>query len=93
MIGVWLHSNIARLGDGRINREHEAADNQTVGTVIRSVFADDRVLLSAIIDETGSVRRHINIFLENDNIRHLEGLDTPVADGAQISVFTAISGG
>jgi molybdopterin synthase sulfur carrier subunit len=41
----------------------------------------------------GEVREHINIFLSNENVRYLDGLATPVPDGAEITIVPAISGG
>ncbi len=46
-----------------------------------------------ICEETGNVRPFINIFLENDNIRDLRGLDTPVPDGATLHVLLSVAGG
>lgn len=94
MINIWIHSNIARLGDGRLTREiDDRGEEMTVGEALRNAFANDRVLLFAVIDEAGSVRRHINIFLGNENIKNLEGLETIAVGGNEISIFTAISGG
>jgi ThiS family. len=45
------------------------------------------------MDERGSVRRHVNVFLEGESIRYLQGLETPVPRGSSILIITAISGG
>lgn len=47
----------------------------------------------ALCEETGNVRPFVNIFLENDNIRDLRGLDTPVPDGATLHVLLSVAGG
>ena len=41
----------------------------------------------------GEVREHINIFLGEENVRYLDGLATPVPDGAEVTIVPAISGG
>ena len=46
-----------------------------------------------VMTETGEVRQHVNIFIDGENIRFLEGLSTPVHDGAEIYIFPALSGG
>jgi molybdopterin converting factor small subunit len=46
-----------------------------------------------VLNEQGQVRQHINIFVGNENIRYTGGLASPVVDGAQISIVTAVSGG
>jgi molybdopterin converting factor small subunit len=46
-----------------------------------------------ICDETGAVRRHINLFVNTLHIRDREGLDTPLAPGDVVTVLPAVSGG
>ena len=46
-----------------------------------------------IRDDKGEVRRFVNIFVGDEDIRFLEGLDTPVKDGDEISIIPAIAGG
>jgi len=45
------------------------------------------------MDEQGEIRRHVNIFVDGENIRFLDGLGTPTRDGATIFVIAAVSGG
>jgi molybdopterin synthase sulfur carrier subunit len=44
-------------------------------------------------DESGALRRHVNVFVGPDNAKDLAGLDTPVPGGAEVSVLAAVSGG
>jgi molybdopterin converting factor small subunit len=44
-------------------------------------------------DEAGRTRIHVNLFVDADNIRDLEGVDTAVTDGSDVSIIPAISGG
>ena len=46
-----------------------------------------------IVTEQGQVREHINIFIENENVRYTGGLASPVSAGCEISIVPAISGG
>lgn len=46
-----------------------------------------------ICDETGTVRRHINLFVNTNNVRDCQGLDTPLASGDVVTVLPAVSGG
>lgn len=50
-------------------------------------------LYRSICDETGSVRRHVNLFVNSDNSRDLRGIDTILAPGDVITILPAISGG
>jgi sulfur-carrier protein len=47
----------------------------------------------SVCDETGEVRRHINIFVNNTNTRDAEGLDTALAPGDVVTILPAVSGG
>ena len=46
-----------------------------------------------ICDDKGAVRRFVNIFVKDEDIRFLQNLETPVADGDEISIVPAIAGG
>ena len=46
-----------------------------------------------ICDETGAVRRHLNVFVNEDNVRFLKGVDTPLAEGDIVTALPAVSGG
>ncbi len=47
----------------------------------------------SICDETGAVRRHINLFVNTQHMRDRDGLDTPLAAGDVVTIMTAVSGG
>jgi sulfur-carrier protein len=49
--------------------------------------------LDRIMDEQGEVRRHVNLFVNGENVRFLDGLSTAVPNGATIFVLAAVSGG
>ena len=46
-----------------------------------------------LFDETGALRRFVNVFVADEDIRFLEGLDTPVDDGQTVSIVPAVAGG
>lgn len=50
-------------------------------------------LYRSICHETGAVRRHVNLFVNADHIRDLEGLDTPLRPGDVVAVLPSVSGG
>lgn len=47
----------------------------------------------SVCDETGALRRHINLFVGTRNIREHSGLDTPLKPGDVVTIFQAVSGG
>jgi len=46
-----------------------------------------------ICDETGTVRRHLNVFINSDNMRDLDGVDTTLTAGDEVTIVPAVSGG
>ena len=46
-----------------------------------------------ILDESGELRRFVNVYVGNDDVRFLDNLATPTPDGTQISVIPAVAGG
>jgi molybdopterin converting factor small subunit len=46
-----------------------------------------------VCDETGKVRRHLNVFVNSDNVRDLDGIDTTLAPGDVVTFLPAVSGG
>ena len=46
-----------------------------------------------LCDETGAVRRHLNVFVNSDNVRDLDGVHTTLAEGDEVIVLPAVSGG
>jgi len=46
-----------------------------------------------VCDEKGEMRRFVNLFLNDEEVRHLQGLDTPLKDGDILSIVPAIAGG
>jgi molybdopterin converting factor small subunit len=65
----------------------------TVGAVLDTLAVEHPPLERRVRDELGHVRVHVNLFVGADNIRDLDGLTTPVAPGAELSIIPAISGG
>jgi molybdopterin converting factor small subunit len=65
----------------------------TVNSVLDSLAATHPALERRVRDETGRTRVHVNLFVDDDNIRDLDGVETTVADGSDVSIIPAISGG
>lgn len=65
----------------------------TVGAVLRRLDSDHPGFAERLFDGAGSLRRFVNVFLAEEDIRFLQGLDTPVADGQVLSIVPAVAGG
>lgn len=65
----------------------------TVRATLEALERDQPALYCNICDETGSVRRHINVFVNSDHMRDRDRLDTEVGAGDTIIILPAVSGG
>jgi molybdopterin synthase sulfur carrier subunit len=79
---------------GAAGGEAEAEiDGATVQEVLDGLFARFEELRGRISDDDGSLRRFVNVYVAGEDIRFLEGLATPVADGAELTILPAVAGG
>lgn len=65
----------------------------TVGQVIAVLGERHSGLIARICDAEGRVRPFVNLFLGSKNVKQLQGLDTPLAEGDTISIVPAVAGG
>jgi molybdopterin synthase sulfur carrier subunit len=68
-------------------------DGATVQEVLDGLFERFDELRARISDDDGSLRRFVNVYLAGEDIRFLDGLQTPVADGAELTILPAVAGG
>ncbi|HBH52026.1 MAG TPA: molybdopterin synthase sulfur carrier subunit [Planctomycetaceae bacterium] len=68
-------------------------EGQTVGELLQDLRRVYPRLHRSLCDETGAVRRHIHLFVNDEFIGYRHGLDTPVQQWDVVSVFQAVSGG
>ena len=66
---------------------------RTVRAVLDALERDEPLLYRNLCDETGKVRRHLNVFVNTENARDLDGVDTTLADGDVVTFLPAVSGG
>ncbi len=68
-------------------------DGSTVGEVLKGLDAAHAGFAERIFDDDGGLRRFVNVFLDEEDVRFLDGLATPVTDGQTISIVPAVAGG
>jgi sulfur-carrier protein len=69
------------------------ADGATLADVIEALDRTYPGIRGRIVDEQGSLRRFVNVYVGNDDVRFLDGLSTSTPDGATVSVIPAVAGG
>lgn len=65
----------------------------TVGDALGALARRHAGVADRVMDELGRVRQHVNVFVDGDNIRFLDGLGTAVGEGSTIVIVPAVSGG
>lgn len=70
-----------------------AVDGSTVGEVLKALDAAHPGFGERIFDDGGGLRRFVNVFVAEEDIRFLDGVATPVTDGTVVSVVPAVAGG
>ncbi len=87
---VRLPSTLADVTGGA--RELEVGAG-VLGAVLDAVAAQHPVLGRRLRDETGTIRRHVNVYVDGTDVRGTGGLATPVADGSVVEVLPSVAGG
>ena len=70
-----------------------SAEGDTLAAVFDDLDARYSGIKGRILDEAGALRRFVNVYVGNDDVRFLDDLATPTPDGVQISVIPAVAGG
>ncbi|HWF14688.1 MAG TPA: ubiquitin-like small modifier protein 1 [Acidimicrobiales bacterium] len=68
-------------------------DGTTVGEVLSKLVAEYPGMAGQVLTEDGSLHKFVNVYVDDDDVRYLQGLDTPVKDGAEVSILPAVAGG
>lgn len=83
-LGITLESGTAVRIDG---------SHKTVRHALEQLGEHSPAALDRLMNERGELRQHVNVFINDENIRFIDGLDSPVPDGSTVYVLAAISGG
>ena len=68
-------------------------DGSTVGEVLKALDAAHPGMGERLFDDAGGLRRFVNVFLDDEDVRFLSGLASPVADRQTLSIVPAVAGG
>ena len=68
-------------------------DGSTVGEALKALDAAHPGFNDRLFDEAGKLRRFVNVFVADEDIRFLDGVDTPVDEKTTVSIIPAVAGG
>jgi molybdopterin synthase sulfur carrier subunit len=69
------------------------AEGTTLGEVLDDLEANHSGIKARVLDDAGEIRRFVNVYVGNDDVRFLEGLGSATPEGVQISIIPAVAGG
>ncbi|MEI7860045.1 MAG: ubiquitin-like small modifier protein 1 [Acidimicrobiales bacterium] len=68
-------------------------DGVTVGEVLNALVAQYPGMAGQVIDDSGTLHKFVNIYINDDDVRYLSGTDTPVSSSDELSILPAVAGG
>ncbi|HEY5044650.1 MAG TPA: ubiquitin-like small modifier protein 1 [Solirubrobacteraceae bacterium] len=87
---VKIPTQLRAVAEGAAETEVQGS---TVAEVLNGLYERYGELRERICDEDGTLRRFVNVYLAGEDIRFLDGLQTPVPDGAELTILPAVAGG
>jgi molybdopterin synthase sulfur carrier subunit len=89
-VSVRIPTTLRNLSKGE---SEVALDGTTVREVLSNLDGAHPGFADRLFDDEGNLRRFVNVFVADDDIRFLSGLDTPVPEGETVSIIPAVAGG
>ena len=87
---VKIPTPLRKLTNGETSVDVEGA---TVGAIVDSLESTFPGMRERLIDESGDLRHFVNIYLNGEDVRYLDGLNSSVGDNAELSIVPAVAGG
>lgn len=75
------------------DKSQVTAEGDVLSAVIDSLEADFPGIKARIVDEDGKIRRFVNVYVAEEDVRFASGLDTKTPEGTQVSIIPAVAGG
>lgn len=89
-IRIEIPPPMRELTDGKVE---VTANGTTVKEAIADLVQHYPALKGKLFDDKGSIRQHINLFVNDEDIRYLDEMDTKLSDGALLALIPAVAGG
>ncbi len=68
-------------------------EGATISEVLSALESQHPGFSDKLFDDSGALVRYVNVFVDDDDVRFMDGLETPVPDGATVSIMQAVAGG
>jgi molybdopterin synthase sulfur carrier subunit len=90
VVTVRIPTQLRELSAGAPEVELEG---KTVAEILQALEEQHPGFAARLHDENGDLRRFVNVFVADEDIRFLQGVDTAVTDGQTVSIVPAVAGG
>ena len=87
---VRIPTPLRRVTDGQ---DKVSADGATLGEIIDSMESQFPGIKARICDDDGNLRNFVNVFVNGEDVRFMDGMSSATADGDEISIVPAVAGG
>ncbi len=87
---VRIPTQLRKLTQGK---EELTASGATIAELLDNLETEYAGLKNSICDQTGAVKRHVNVYKNDEDIRSLHDLETPLSADDEVSIIPAIAGG
>ena len=92
-IKIIIPSPLRNLSNGERSVNIELAENSTILDSINKLNDIYSGISAKIIDENNSLHNFVNIFMDGEDVRYMQGVDTKLIPGSEISIVPAVAGG
>lgn len=93
MVTVLLPGALASLAGGGRRVQVEVSSGAVLADVLDQLGSEHPLLERRIRDETGSLRRYVNVYLDGQDVRDLDAVATSVTPDAELQVVASVAGG
>jgi len=89
-VTVRIPTQLRELSGGE---SEVSLEGSTVAELLKALEVEHPGFGERLYDDAGGLRRFVNVFVADEDIRFLDGLDTPVTEGQTVSIIPAVAGG
>jgi molybdopterin synthase sulfur carrier subunit len=92
-VAVRVPTILRQYTGGAADVSVSVGDEATLSDVVAALDASYPGIRGRVLDDTGQIRRFVNVYVDDDDVRFASGLQTPTPDGTKVSVIPAVAGG
>lgn len=90
VVTIRIPQPLRKLTEGK---DHIELQGNSVKEILNNLTGQFPGIQDRLLDESGNLRKFVNVYLNNEDIRFLQNLDTPIKEGDELSILPAIAGG